>query len=92
MPNHNSAIKRDRQNVKRRAQNRPLRSEVRSAMRRAIGLAKVGNASGAKESLQKAESLIARAAAKGLYHRRNASRKISRLAVMVAKTSAAKKA
>ena len=89
MPNHKSAIKRDRQNVKRRAQNRTVRAEVRSAMRKAIGFAREGNPAGAKESLQKAESLISRAAAKGLYHRRNASRKISRLALFVAKTAAA---
>ena len=88
MPNHKSAIKRDRQSVKRRAQNRTVRSEVRSAMRKAISLAQEGNAAGAKDSLRHAESLISRAAAKGLYHPRNASRKISRLAILVSKTSA----
>ncbi len=87
MPNHPSAIKRNRQNIKRRARNRMSRSVVRTAVKVVKTKVESGDIAGAKLSLRDAESTIAKAAAKGLYHRRNASRKISRLAAMVSKAS-----
>ena len=92
MPNHKSAIKRNRQSIKRRNHNRAVRSEVRSTMRKARSMAIDGTVEGARASLRQAESLLSRAAAKGLYHHRSASRKIGRLAAFVAKTVKAKAA
>lgn len=84
MATHKSAIKRDRQNKKRREQNRSSRSSVRSAVK-AAKAAKAANDSAAPELLRKAESLMAKAVRKGLYHPKTASRSISRLAKKAAK-------
>ena len=88
MPNHPSAIKRNRQNIKRRARNRMTRSVVRSAVKNVRTKVEAGDIAGARESLKVAESTLSRAAARGMFHRRNAARKIGRLAALVAKTKA----
>jgi small subunit ribosomal protein S20 len=85
MPNHPSAIKRNRQNIKRRARNRMTRSVVRTAIKSVRTKVAEGDISGARTSLRSAESALSRAAAKGMMHRRNAARKIGRLASLVAK-------
>lgn len=85
MPNHPSAIKRNRQNIKRRARNRMTRSVVRTAIKSVRTKVAAGDIPGARTSLRSAESALSRAAAKGMMHRRNAARKIGRLASLVAK-------
>ena len=87
MPNHPSAIKRNRQNIKRRARNRMTRSMVRSAIKNVHTKVSEGDISGARASLRLAESALSRGAAKGMFHRRNAERRIGRLASMVAKAA-----
>lgn len=87
MPNHPSAIKRNRQNIKRRAHNRMTRSMVRSAMKTVRVKVAEGDIAGARKSLSLAESALSKAAAKGMFHRRNAERRIGRLASMVAKAA-----
>ena len=90
MANHKSAIKRLRQSLKKRDHNRSRRSEVRTALKKAQAAAKDGHVDEAKELARAAESLMASATKKGLFHPSNFSRRISRLQGLVNKTAAAK--
>jgi small subunit ribosomal protein S20 len=83
MANHKSAIKRHRQSLKRRDRNRDARAAVRTAIKKVRALVAAGDENGAKTSMLEAERAIAKASSKGLYHKKNASRKISRLASLV---------
>ncbi|MGQ9602906.1 MAG: 30S ribosomal protein S20 [bacterium] len=77
MPHHRSALKRIRQDNKRRERNKAVKSEVKTAIKQACSHAGTDQAISA---LRKAESIIDRAAKKGVIHWRNAARKKSRLA------------
>ena len=79
MANHKSAIKRNRQNEKIRLANRNIRSACRTVVAKAKNAIRSGDLSLGKELVKKAESLLAKAANKGIYHRNNVSRKIHRL-------------
>ncbi len=78
MANHKSAIKRARQNEIRRLRNRAVKTRVK-------GIIKDVNAAAQSEdkdtaaNLKTAQSLIDKAAKKGVLHRKTAARKISRL-------------
>jgi small subunit ribosomal protein S20 len=81
MPNNASAKKRMRQEVKRRAHNRSVKSLVRTEItkaRQAIATPAV-NSEDAFESVRKAVSELDRAAKKGVIHKNNAARRKSRL-------------
>lgn len=84
MANIKSAIKRNRQSIKRRDRNRETKTAVRSAIKNARVAAEKGDKAKAAEFFKTAEKLIAKAANKRVYHARNASRKISRLAGYIA--------
>jgi small subunit ribosomal protein S20 len=72
-------MKRTRQSEKRRIRNRSNRSRVKTAIK-AVDQAIVELAGDtAQEALKAAIPLIDKAAGKGAFHKRNASRKISRL-------------
>lgn len=77
MANHPSALKRDRQRVKRQARNRSVRAEVRGIIKEAR--AELGTAKG-PEAVKTASSALARAGQKGAMNKRTASRRIGRLA------------
>ncbi len=83
MANHKSAIKRNRQNIKRRERNRQARSKVRTAIRLALDTAKSGKKDEAQKLVKQAEIIAAKAASKGLIHWKNAARRISRLSAQV---------
>ncbi|MFH7325024.1 30S ribosomal protein S20 [Desulfurivibrio sp. C05AmB] len=79
MANHKSAMKRNRQNVVRRERNRANRSRLKTLVRR-VNEAVAGNApEQAREALQAAVPMIAKAVNKGTIHRNTAARKVSRL-------------
>ena len=79
MANHKSAMKRNRQNVVRRERNRANRSRLKTLVRR-VNEAVTGNApEQAREALQAAVPMIAKAVNKGTIHRNTAARKVSRL-------------
>ena len=84
MANHKSALKRHRQGLARRARNRTTRSSCRTAIKKVRAAIEGGDVTAASELLRQAQKSIATAATKGVYHKRNASRKISRLAKLVA--------
>ena len=80
MANIQSAIKRNRQNVKRRARNRMVRSRMRTYVKKADGLLVDGKQEEAAEAVQVALQEIDKAAQKGIIHRNSAARRKSRLA------------
>ena len=83
MANHKSAIKRHKQSLKSRDRNRLQKTAVRTIVKETRLAAEAGEKAKALELLQAAERLITKSAGKGLYHPRNASRKVSRLAGFV---------
>lgn len=85
MPNHKSAIKRVRQNKKRRDRNMAVRSEARTAVKKAREAIESGNKEDAMKLLKEATSILSSSASKGVIHRNNAARRISRLARQVNK-------
>ena len=81
MPNNPSAEKRMRQEIKRRAHNRSIKSLVRTEVtkaRQAIAAPGV-SAEDAQNAVRAAISELDRAAKKGVLHKNNASRRKSRL-------------
>ena len=80
MAQHKSAKKRARQEVKRAALNRGVRSSVKTAMKRARAAAEAGDAEQTTAALRAAEGLLRRAASKGVIPEKRARRHISRLA------------
>ncbi|TFH35441.1 MAG: 30S ribosomal protein S20 [Anaerolineales bacterium] len=79
MANTASAKKRIRQNLKRRTRNQVWRTRARSNIKRARTALGQDSAEAARESVLMAVSELDRAASKGVIHRRNASRRKSRL-------------
>ena len=80
MPHHKSAAKRIRQDKKRRIRNRAVKSEVKLAVKKVTTTEDPEE--GAKV-LPGVNSVIDKAAKKGVLHRRTAARKKSRLAKRV---------
>ena len=80
MANHKSALKRMRQSEKRRVRNRQVVSRMRSSIKKLRLAAEEGkNPEMLVDMLQNVSVIIDKAASKGVIHRNNASRKISRL-------------
>ncbi len=79
MANHKSAEKRNRQAQIRRLRNRVNRSKMKNVVRSLNEAIDSGSVEEAKEALQVAVPVIAKTASKGTIHKKNASRKISRL-------------
>jgi small subunit ribosomal protein S20 len=76
---HLSAIKRTRQNEKRRLQNLQIKSTVRSSVKKVRSAIAKKDVEGARKALSKAIPLIQKADSKGVFHKNTSSRKISRL-------------
>jgi small subunit ribosomal protein S20 len=86
--NHASALKRHRQTLKRTARNSALRTRLRHLVR-AVRTAVAGSdVADATEKLGHATKALDKAVTKGLIHRNNAARKVSRLSRAVGKLSA----
>lgn len=81
---HPSAIKRNRQNQKRRVRNRAIRSEVRGKVRAARETIAAGDPAAAQSELRVVIRELDRAVTKGVMHRNAASRRISRLSKQAA--------
>lgn len=69
-----------RQNIKRRARNFPVRSELKSLMKKELDYIKDGKAEEAVKFLPSVYSVIDMACKKNILHPNNAARKKSRLA------------
>lgn len=79
MANTKSAEKRNRQSLKHRARNQQVISGLRTQVRKAREAMVAGDAPKTKAELAAAVRLIAKAASKGVIHKAQASRRISRL-------------
>jgi small subunit ribosomal protein S20 len=76
---HKSAEKRNRQAGKHRECNNAVKSSVKTGMKTVLEAIETKNPETAKAALAKVVPMIAKAAAKGSFHKKTASRKISRL-------------
>lgn len=79
MANIKSAIKRARQNTKRRAHNASARSMYRTYVKNVLKAVEAGDKEAATAALLKAKPVIDKAAGKGLIHKNKAARVKSRL-------------
>lgn len=79
MANTKSAIKRMRQNPKRRLRNRYFAGRARSLVRKARTQIESESLEEARETVQLAVSALDKAAEKGILHKNNASRRKGRL-------------
>jgi small subunit ribosomal protein S20 len=79
LANHKSALKRAGQNEIRRMRNRSVKSRVKTVVREVRQAAATADM-GTKDQMVRAQSIIDKAAKKGVLHKRTAARKISRLA------------
>ena len=75
-----SALKANRQNVKRREHNRQMRSKLRSALKAIRASIEAEDLNSAKEALNQTVSIVDKMATKGIIHRNTAGRYKSRLA------------
>jgi small subunit ribosomal protein S20 len=83
MPNHKSAEKRDRQNIKRRAINRNNRSNLRTQIKKLRAALEGGDQNQTQGLLNPTVSLIDKAVNKGILHKNTAARYKSRLTIRV---------
>ncbi|MGD2028386.1 MAG: 30S ribosomal protein S20 [Desulfobacterales bacterium] len=88
MANHKSAIKRARQNEKRRMRNKSSKTRIKNIVKSVRHTVNEKSNEAALAELNIAKSIIDNAAKKGVIHRKTASRKISRLSRLVNTISA----
>ena len=79
MANTRSAMKRIRQNQKRRVHNRVYRGSARTSVKKARLAIEAGNVEEARQATMDAVKALDKAAGKGILHKNNASRRKSRL-------------
>lgn len=80
-----SALKANRQNVKRRETNRQLRSKLRTGLKGIRAAVDGNDRDAAKAAVGTAQSLVDKMATKGIIHRNTAARYKSRLSARAAK-------
>jgi small subunit ribosomal protein S20 len=76
---HKSAEKRDRQNKKHRARNIAVKSALRTKVKAVDSAVQSKKKKESEDALKMTVPALAKAASKGVIHKKNASRKISRL-------------
>ncbi len=79
MATHKSAEKRIRQTEKRQARNAAAKSHVKTRIKRVLSAVEEKSVDTSKEELLTAIKVIDKAASKGVLHKNNAARKVSRL-------------
>jgi small subunit ribosomal protein S20 len=83
-----SALKANRQNIKRREHNRQMRSKLRTSLKAIRASLDAKDLDGAKTALSKTVSLVDKMASKGIIHRNTAGRYKGRLAARLTKATA----
>jgi len=83
LANHKSALKRIRQNEIRRTRNKSVKTRTRNIVKSVRAAVSENDSAKAAQELNAAQSIIAKAAKKGVLHKSTASRKISRLSKLV---------
>lgn len=89
MATHPSAEKRDRQNKKHKLRNSAVKSKTKTEIKKVLAAVEELDRESSEKALKSAITVIKKAASKGVYHKNNASRKVSRL---TRKVNALKKA
>lgn len=79
MATHKSAEKRDRQSKKRRERNIADKSAIKTKVKSVLSAVETKDKEASAKALKAAIPALDKAAVKGVIHRKNASRKISRL-------------
>ena len=87
MATHKDAMKRHRQNIKRKAYNKHYKSQMRSMTKKMRNAAEENDVDTLKTLLPKATKLIQKLAQKGIIHKNQANRRVSRLSKLVQKAS-----
>ena len=85
MANIKSAKKRIKVIETKTARNKAIRSKVKTAIKKVYAEIDAKDKAAATAALKEATTEIDKAASKGIYHKKNASRKISRLTLAVNK-------
>lgn len=88
MATHNDAMKRHRQNIKRKERNRYYKSSMRTLTKKFRLAVEEGSLDEAKVLLFQNVKLIQKIAQKGVIHKNQASRRVSRLYKALNKASA----
>ena len=83
-----SALKANRQNIKRREHNRQMRSKLRSALKSIRVSLDAKDLTAAKAALNQTVSIVDKMATKGIIHRNTAGRYKSRIAARMSKATA----
>ena len=84
-----SALKANRQNIRRREQNRQMRSRLRTALKKIRASLDENDVEAAKSALSETVSIVDKMATKGIIHRNTAGRYKSRLSARLGKTATA---
>lgn len=79
MANHKSAEKRNRQNQLQRLRNRSNKTKMKGVVKKVLEAVELKAGDQAQEALKVAIPIIEKTAVKGSIHKKNASRKVSRL-------------
>lgn len=85
LANIKSAKKRILVNQTKAERNKAIKSKVKTSIKKVYAAIDANDAEAAKAALKDATVEIDKAASKGVYHKKNASRKVSRLSVAVNK-------
>ncbi|WAC07648.1 MAG: 30S ribosomal protein S20 [Thermodesulfobacteriota bacterium] len=79
MATHKSALKRSKQSKEKRLRNRNVKSNLKTTMKAVSSAIEAKDPKKAQEVLSQVTPVINKAASKGVIHKKNAARKISRL-------------
>ena len=79
MANSSSAVKRNKQNEKRRIRNRAAKSRVKTVTKSFMSAVKEGDKDAAEAKFKEMTKLMDTASGKGIYHRNTVARKKSRM-------------
>ena len=85
MANIKSAKKRILVTRTKTDRNKAIRSSVKTAIKKVFAAIESGDKAAATEELKQATKVIEMAATKGVYHKNNAARKVSRISKAVSK-------
>jgi len=88
LANHKSALKRARQSKIRRIRNKAVKTRVKNITKDVLLAVSENSGETASEKLNMAQSVIDKAAKKGVIHKKTAARKISRLSRMISSATA----
>lgn len=80
-----SGLKRERQSLKRRERNKSVLTAIKTQVKKTRQAIESDDKAVAGAEMKKAQTLLSKAASKGIIHKKNASRRVSRLAKKLSK-------